>query len=169
MARPLTDLPSVCSTCGMVYSRSRESSKCLTCQPARKPERRTERRRTRERERGSATARGYGKQWQALSEQARYLQPWCSDCHTDQDLTTDHSPEAWARHAAGKPVRLEDVDVVCRVCNGRRGDARDPETADAHPTMGADRRRLEALAEDLADVDLEDDDMGMDERLARGL
>lgn len=149
--------------------RARESGKCLECSPARPPEKRTTRRRERERERGSATARGYGRHWQALSDQARYLQPWCSDCGTDRDLTGDHSPEAWKRHAAGKPVRLEDIDVVCRTCNGKRGDARDPETADLHPTMGAARRDLERLAESLADVDLEDDEMGMDERLARGL
>lgn len=167
MARPLTSLRSVCSRCGAVYERTRESSQCLECRPPRPPERRTARRRERERERGSATARGYGAHWQALSEQARYLQPWCSDCGTDRDLTGDHSPEAWARHAAGKPVRLEDIDVVCRSCNGRRGDARDAGSSDAHPTMGDGRRRLEAEAEALADVHIDGDEVGTDEALAR--
>lgn len=74
-------------------------------------------------------ARGYDHVWRKLSERARRLQPWCSDCGTVEDLTTDHSPEAWKRKANGLPIRLADVDVVCRPCNGKRGPAR--ETAEA--------------------------------------
>lgn len=70
------------------------------------------------------TARGYGAAWQKLSVRARRLQPFCSDCGATDDLTADHSPEAWERVAAGLPVRLADVDVVCRGCNSRRGRAR---------------------------------------------
>ena len=70
------------------------------------------------------TARGYGSAWQRLSARARRLQPFCSDCGATDDLTADHSPEAWERVAAGLPVRLADVDVVCRGCNSRRGRAR---------------------------------------------
>lgn len=173
MARPLTSLASVCSACGIVYDRTTAASKCLTCRPARPPERRTTARRRKERERGTTAQRGYAGQWAELSKQARYLQPWCSDCGTDEDLTTDHSPAAWTRRASGKRVRLEDVDVVCRSCNGRRGDGQDPATADEHPTMAAGRAALEDLTasledlEDLADLDLEDDEVGLDERLAR--
>lgn len=70
------------------------------------------------------TARGYGSAWQKLSVRARRLQPFCSDCGATDDLTADHSPEAWERHAAGLPIRLVDVDVVCRSCNSKRGRAR---------------------------------------------
>lgn len=70
------------------------------------------------------TARGYDQPWRLLSEKARRLQPFCTDCGTTDDLTTDHSPEAWARKEAGKPIRLQDVTVVCRPCNSRRGAAR---------------------------------------------
>lgn len=72
----------------------------------------------------SAHARGYDSTWTDLSVRARRLQPFCLDCGTTEDLTTDHSTEAWQRRAAGKPVRLEDVAVVCRSCNGKRGAAR---------------------------------------------
>lgn len=72
----------------------------------------------------SAAARGYDYRWSKLSARARKLQPFCSDCYSTEDLTTDHSPTAWARKAAGKPIRLRDVDVVCRSCNGKRGRAR---------------------------------------------
>ena len=72
----------------------------------------------------SSTSRGYDTTWRKLSERARRIQPWCSDCGTTDDLTTDHSPEAWARKDAGKAIRLRDVDVCCRGCNARRGRAR---------------------------------------------
>lgn len=61
----------------------------------------------------SADARGYDAAWRRLSKRARRLQPWCTDCGTTEDLTGDHL--RW-------PARqLEDVDVVCRTCNSRRG------------------------------------------------
>ena len=68
--------------------------------------------------------RGYDSAWERLSQRARKLQPWCSDCGATEGLTCDHSPEAWARRAAGKPIRLRDVDVVCGPCNTARGQAR---------------------------------------------
>lgn len=67
---------------------------------------------------------GYDAAWDRLSKRARRLQPWCSDCGTSTDLTCDHSPEAWERKERGLPIRLQDVDVVCRACNSRRGPAR---------------------------------------------
>lgn len=72
----------------------------------------------------SASARGYDAAWRRLSAKARRAQPFCSDCGATEDLTTDHSPEAWARKARGLAVRLSDVEVVCRSCNSRRGAAR---------------------------------------------
>lgn len=68
--------------------------------------------------------RGYDHAWRTLSERARRLQPFCSDCGCTDDLQTDHTPTAWARKAAGKPIRLRDVDVVCGPCNRARGSAR---------------------------------------------
>lgn len=72
----------------------------------------------------SAAARGYDWRWLQLSRRARRLQPFCSDCGATEDLTADHSPEAWRRKEAGLVIRLKDVDVVCRGCNARRGRAR---------------------------------------------
>jgi 5-methylcytosine-specific restriction enzyme A len=68
--------------------------------------------------------RGYGNAWARLSKRARRRQPWCSDCGSQDDLTVDHSPEAWERHEAGLEITLDLVTVVCRSCNGRRGRAR---------------------------------------------
>lgn len=73
---------------------------------------------------GSARERGYDRAWDKLSARARRLQPFCSDCHTTENLTTDHKPSAWKRKAEGKPLRLWDVDVVCAPCNLARGSSR---------------------------------------------
>jgi 5-methylcytosine-specific restriction protein A len=78
---------------------------------------------------------GYDTSWRKLSERARRIQPWCSDCGTDRDLTGDHSPEAWQRKAEGKPIRLQDIDVLCRSCNTKRGKQR-PETWGETPSTG---------------------------------
>lgn len=67
---------------------------------------------------------GYDSTWDKLSVRARRIQPWCSDCGATDDLTCDHSEQAWQRKADGLPIRLEDVDVVCRSCNAKRGRAR---------------------------------------------
>ena len=72
----------------------------------------------------SARERGYDAAWDRLSRKARRLQPWCSDCGTEEHLTADHLPGAWEREEAGLPLRLEDVEVVCNDCNVRRGSSR---------------------------------------------
>lgn len=64
-----------------------------------------------------------GRAWRILSARARRLQPFCSDCGATEDLTCDHKPSAWQRIEQGKAIRLEDVDVCCRSCNGKRGSA----------------------------------------------
>lgn len=69
----------------------------------------------------SSTARGYDEAWKRISRQARHLQPFCSDCGTTDDLTTDHSAEAWQAWIDHRPITLAMVDVVCRSCNVRRG------------------------------------------------
>lgn len=72
----------------------------------------------------STTERGYGWRWQKLSEKARRMSPFCETCGATEDLTTDHTPEAWKRHNEGKAIRLQDVSVLCRSCNSRKGRAR---------------------------------------------
>lgn len=93
----------------------------------------------------NAQARGYDAAWNRLSKRARRLQPFCSDCGATEDLQCDHTPQAWARHAVGKVIRIKDVDVVCGSCNRRRGSARpgadrrsafDTETVGAIPVPG---------------------------------
>ena len=83
-------------------------------------------------ERPTREQRGYDKAWRRLSERARKLQPFCEDCGATENLTTDHSPEAWRRRARGLAVRLQDVAVVCGPCNNRRGRAR-PSPTDSDP------------------------------------
>lgn len=73
----------------------------------------------------SAHKRGYDYAWFQLSRRARKLQPFCSipGCK-DKDLTGDHSPEAWERKANGLPIRLQDIDVLCRTHNAAKGQAK---------------------------------------------
>ncbi len=68
--------------------------------------------------------RGYDHAWKLLSQRARRLQPFCSDCGATEDLQCDHTEQAWLRRAAGKAIRIKDVDVVCGPCNRARGSAR---------------------------------------------
>ena len=157
MTAPVSLLWSTCSDCGRPYQRERTTGYCDECRPARQ---RTARRLVSEARRGTDKERGYGAAWRRLSRRARRLQPWCSDCGRTDHLTADHSPEAWWRVALGKPVRLEDIDVVCRWCNADRGPARGPEAVD-RPTMGSAAAELAELADEPAPDDL-------DERVARG-
>lgn len=97
---------------------------CIECGEPTETERCEQHRLIRNSVKTSAYERGYDHAWRKLSERARRLQPFCSDCGATDDLQTDHSPEAWARKAAGKAIRLCDVDVVCGPCNRNRGAAR---------------------------------------------
>lgn len=96
-----------CIDCGELSERSR----CEAHRPQPHPK-------------ASSTQRGYDWQWRKLSERARRLQPFCTDCGATTDLQTDHTPEAWERHAKGLEIRLEHVAVVCGPCNIQRGQAR---------------------------------------------
>jgi 5-methylcytosine-specific restriction endonuclease McrA len=104
-----------CIDCGAVTERG---PRCPACQH--------EREAAVDARRGSPSRRGYDARWSRLSTRARRLQPFCSDCGSTDDLTTDHAPEAWRRRARGLAIRLVDVDVVCRRCNSARGAARSP-------------------------------------------
>lgn len=72
----------------------------------------------------AASTRGYDWRWTQLSRRARRTQPWCSDCGREDNLTTDHTPQAWAAYLDGRPITLAMVDVVCNDCNNERGTAR---------------------------------------------
>jgi len=72
----------------------------------------------------SRQARGYDSAWDRLSQRARRLQPFCTDCGATENLQTDHTPQAWARYDAGKTIRLQDVRVLCGPCNRAAGAAR---------------------------------------------
>lgn len=156
MAEPVSTLRSICSDCGVSFERETSGAKCPECKPTRE---RTAKRIISESRRGTAKSRGYDAAWTRLSRRARRLQPFCTDCGRQDDLTTDHSPRAWARREAGLPVRLEDVDVVCRACNGDRGPARGPDAVE-RPTIADHRRDLSELEAGLPD--------DLDQRVARG-
>lgn len=129
-------LPTICPDCGSPHDQ--RAARCEECQPP-APKRTPEQ----EQQRGSSHQRGYDRVWRNLSERARRLQSFCSDCGRPDQLTLDHSTEAWRRHELGLPIRLRDVAVVCVQCNIDRGAARGPDASD-------DRRR-DAWTE-LADV-----------------
>lgn len=72
----------------------------------------------------SPRRRGYTTAWDKLSKRARRAQPFCLHCGRSDDLQADHLPAAWERQAAGLPVRLDDVRVLCGPCNRAAGPAR---------------------------------------------
>jgi 5-methylcytosine-specific restriction enzyme A len=82
--------------------------------------RRSERERTRE----SFTARGYDAAWVKLSSRARKLQPFCELCSSPDNLSGDHTPQAWLKHEAGERLTLADIRVLCRRCNSAAGSSR---------------------------------------------
>ena len=115
-----------CTACGQTYEKDNGHATCPDCRP--KPSARTLRAR-----RGTSRERGYDYTWEKLSIRARKLQPFCSECSSTLDLTVDHTPEAWARKAAGKAIRLQDIVVLCRSCNSSAGAARGDRARDDEP------------------------------------
>lgn len=89
------------------------STRCATCSA-------TEERRRRA-TRPTDLQRGYDYRWRKLSERARRLQPFCVDCGTADDLTTDHLIPL-AKGGTRRPT-MADVVVRCRSCNSRKGTA----------------------------------------------
>lgn len=121
---------SICAECGSPYEMD-GIGRCEECRPRR--DYGTERKIfPSRRDRSNRHAHGYDNEWQRLSQRARRRQPWCSDCGSPDDLTADHSTEAWRRKQSGKSIRLRDVDVVCRSCNSTRGAARGPDGTDEY-------------------------------------
>lgn len=89
----------------------------------------------RQRDRPTTTRRGYGSRWKRLSRQARRMQPWCSRCGTELDLTGDHVVAL----AAGGPrlPRIDSggLDVLCRRCNAAKGARTWGNTRDGRPSV----------------------------------
>lgn len=93
-----------CIACGEVIS---TGTRCSTCTPA-----------DTKKARKIAHA-GTDSQWRRLSLRARRMQPFCIDCHTDQDLTADHIiPVDVAPELA---YTTENITVRCRPHNSARG------------------------------------------------
>lgn len=76
------------------------------------------------RARGTFRDRGYDSAWDRLSRRARARQNFCSECQSTENLSADHTPEAWHRRASGLPIRLRDVQVLCAACQSRLGSSR---------------------------------------------
>lgn len=125
----------ICPDCGETHTMDDSMNpRCDDCRPA------VARDHERNRDRGmTTTQRGYGWKWQQLSKRARARQDFCSDCGSPEDLTADHTMEAWKRYEAGKVIRLQDVDVVCSRCNTERGAARGESATDLYRNLGAER------------------------------
>lgn len=150
---PISTLPSACPSCGAPWIRDDDLAECKKCRPSNRVKPVT-RQRTRARLGQDAPAGGYDARWRKLSRRARQLQPFCSHCGSTDDLTADHSPEAWRRHAAGLPIRLRDVDVLCRRCNTDAGPARGPNARERDRRPLPDLDQLDQLdAEHLAGDD----------------
>ena len=139
-------LQSVCPDCGTPYERDDNTAACPECKPSRTT-------RPNHYGRGSSTARGYDERWRRLSVQARRLSPQCADCGAVEDLSADHSAEAWRRREQGLTIRLQDIDVVCLRCNAERGAARGA-LGDRHESWRT--RELAALVDEF---DREDDEL----------
>lgn len=123
-----------CTGCG----EPSPTTRCPACRAQRAPD-------------PGSTAKGYDYRWQRLSLRARRLQPWCTDCGAVENLTTDHSEEAWRRKAAGKVIRLCDVTVLCGPCNTRAGSSRPgtdrANTTGRHPKQPSHRQRVSGTAD----------------------
>lgn len=126
-----------CLSCGAVI---RSGSRCDSCRKSN--ERQRDRSGRTHSPKASPKARGYDQAWRRLSERARKLQLFCTDCGSTRDLQADHTPEAWARHDRGLPIRLEDIEVVCAPCNRARGAARGENVSHARRSVERTQQAL---------------------------
>lgn len=94
-----------CIQCGDLA----EGTRCASCQ--------TERDRLVDQSRGSSTARGYDRKWQAKSSRAIRRQPACAVCGTTEDLSSDHV----VPKAAGGTDDLSNLVTLCRRHNSSKG------------------------------------------------
>lgn len=77
----------------------------------------------------SASQRGYDSRYRIVRSRALRMQPWCTDCDSDQNLTVDHSARSWELIKQGQRPSLDWftaglLTVCCMACNQRRGAAR---------------------------------------------
>lgn len=128
-------MKTICAHCSRPYEEDHQHAACPDCRPKRQYSL-EDQSKPAELRHGNRHARGYDNHWARLSKRARELQPFCSDCGRTDDLTADHSERAWQRRAAGKSVRLKDIDVVCRGCNSDRGAARGSGATDKYRDGG---------------------------------
>jgi 5-methylcytosine-specific restriction endonuclease McrA len=89
-----------CPGCGILVRKSR-CDQCARLQTLRNPRRRHNQ---------------YDYEWQKLSRLARSLQPWCTKCGTNKDLTADHILSI----ANGGLNTLDNISVLCRRCNSSK-------------------------------------------------
>lgn len=123
---------SPCLSCGVPT----QGTRCESCSK----KHRSMRSRGKHGQKKSTKSRGYTGSWRRLSERARSLQPFCSDCGATEDLQADHSPEAWRRYEKGLPLRISDIDVVCGPCNRNRGAARGRNARSDSKTLNTQQR-----------------------------
>ena len=92
---------------------------CLTCgEPSAAP-RCPDHTVTPSRHRAPGHVHGNTTRWKALSLKARNAQPWCSQCDATTDLCSDHIIPFSVAPELGHTI--ENVQVLCRRCNGARG------------------------------------------------
>jgi 5-methylcytosine-specific restriction endonuclease McrA len=93
---------SPCLYCGVV-SRGSACKDCLNAIAARDPKRKQRNKQ-------------YDHEWNKLSRLARSLQPFCSRCGSQNDLTADHILSL----ANGGSNILSNIMVLCRRCNSSK-------------------------------------------------
>jgi len=94
---------SPCLYCG-VLARGGTCKDCLNAIQSKDPKRRERNKK-------------YNYEWNKISRLARQIQPWCSRCGSQKDLTADHILSL----ANGGNNILENVMVLCRRCNSSKG------------------------------------------------
>jgi 5-methylcytosine-specific restriction endonuclease McrA len=111
----------VCIGCRACHIEKGKQQRCPECARAYE--------RTKRQRRGTRQQRGYDRAWVALARQAVAAQPWCAICGTTHDLVVEHKDPA----TRGKPgLTLDDIQVLCRPCNTRKGGRPLPPSEQAH-------------------------------------
>lgn len=74
--------------------------------------------------RGTHTARGYDAAWERLVALAIHDRPFCADCGLERQVATYYGNPLSGDHRRWPAVDPDDVIVVCRRCNSKRGKVR---------------------------------------------
>ena len=93
---------SPCLYCG-ILSRGSTCKSCVNAIQSRDPKRAERNKR-------------YNSEWQRLSRLARELQPWCSRCGSQKDLTADH---ILSLSDGGQNI-MSNIMILCRSCNSSK-------------------------------------------------